>query len=186
MVTSIAASAWLPRRSGERPMTVSASAGQSIASVPQSPAEAGRVDEAVRKESVTPGNLSQDVAQTVLVGQHGSYAAPAQDGAPVHPGATIPAWRLGEDDVPATMRDPPPGTADIPFAWNARAPHAESQTGHVVTEELPLLGKIGVIDAHDAPEFVYEQIVGYGGMQIADRSADRRLDYEHVNDISPG
>ncbi|MBR0988372.1 hypothetical protein [Bradyrhizobium liaoningense] len=167
-------------------MTVSASAGQPLASVPQSPAEIGRVDDTVRKESVAPGNLNQEVTQSALLGQYGASAAPVQDGAPVHPGATIPAWRLGEGDAPGVLHDPPAGAAEIPAAWTARVPHADQRAGHVTTEELPLLGKTGVIDAHDASEFVREQIVGYGGIQIADRLADRRLDYQHVDDMFRG
>ncbi|PDT90831.1 hypothetical protein CO669_07600 [Bradyrhizobium sp. Y36] len=167
-------------------MTVPASAGQSIAPIPQSPAEICRADDTVRKESVAPGNLSQDVTHGVLLDQHGTYAAPVQDGAPAHPGATIPAWRLGEGDTPATIHDPPPGAAEIPAAWTARVPHADQRAGHVTMEELPLLGKTGVIEAHDAPEFVREQILGYGGIQIADRLADRRLDYEWVDDMFHG
>ncbi len=167
-------------------MTVPASAGQPIASVLQTPAEVCRADDAVRKESIAPGNLSQDVSHSVLVDQHAGYAAPLQDGAPVRPGATIPAWRLGEGDTPATIHDPPPGAAEIPAAWTARVPHADHHTGHVVIEELPLLGKTGVIDAHEASEFVREQIVGYGGIQIGDRLADRTLDYQQVNQMFTG
>lgn len=167
-------------------MTVPASLGQPIASVPQSSAETCRPDDTVRKESIAPGSLSQAAPQSVLLDQHGSYAAPVQNGTPVQAGATIPAWRLGEGDTPSTIHDPPPGAAEIPAAWTARVPHADHQTGHVDIEELPLLGKTGVIDAHEASEFVREQIVGYGSIQISDRLADRTLDYQQVNDMFTG
>ncbi|MGL9618610.1 hypothetical protein QRQ56_11445 [Bradyrhizobium sp. U531] len=167
-------------------MTVSASAGQSTASIPQSAAEVCRAEDTVRKESVTPGNLSQDVAQSILLGQHETYAAPVLDGAPVHPETTIPAWRLGAEDLPIADHDPPPGAAGIPDAWTGRVPSADHQTGHVEIEELPLLGKTGVIDAHEASKFVREQIVGYGSIQIGNRLADRTLDYQHVNDMFTG